>query len=210
MTEKELKIMIQSIMSHPLFVRSFYSQNKSRIVPVVEIIPSRRLDEDTPDVNAYAGISGDKHLMIKITTDALDYFTISELKAVLGHELCHLKYQDYKQVFLGIATSSIFLCVPLIFALKLVSPLIILLGIFYLVYLIRKSTSARVQRMEYRSDEYGAGVSSVEDMISALSKLDKLYSSNQDTFWDRFKNLFHSHPMTKNRIKHLQGIANGK
>lgn len=212
MRDQDLKQLVYSIMSHPLFIEEFYKTNGERLLPSVEI-------PNSYEVNAYAGIAEKivtdpktkravkvGELKILVTPLLIRLLDTNELKAVLGHELCHLKYKDYNRLGDSKKLQSIILYVAL-GASAIVAPWYVLAGGFVLgTLLIKRNYYALMQELEKRADLYGGAVSSPEAMVSALKKLQGIHDqiNKQGGKTNTFTEHFQEHPSTTKRIEHLK------
>ncbi|MBX2986769.1 MAG: M48 family metalloprotease [Bdellovibrionaceae bacterium] len=212
MREQDLRHMVYSIMNHPLFKDEFYKTNGERLMPIVEIPQSY-------EINAYAGVEEHtkvdevtkrvvkvSELKIIVTPFLIRLLDIEELKAVLGHELCHLKYKDYNRLGESKTLQSIILYL-VIAGSALVLPWYALLGMFIVgSLLIKRNYYSLMQELEKRADLYGGAVSSPDALASALSKLQGVYEklNRQDGGTKSFMEHFQVHPSTLKRIEHLR------
>lgn len=214
MREQDLKQMVYSIMSHPLFIQEFYKPNGERLLPLVSI-------PNIAKINAEAGIEETiykdqrtgrevrkEDLVIKVYPLLIRLLDADELKAVIGHELCHLKYKDYENlaeskktlaILLNIAVLVAFIFIPWYFCVA--SYILGSIG-------IRKKYFNQLQEMEKKADLYGGAVSSPEAMTRALSKLqgvvDQINKQNGSGGDKSFMEHFQVHPSTNKRITHIK------
>jgi Zn-dependent protease with chaperone function len=213
MREQDLKQLVYATMSHPLFIEQFYKPNGERLLPVVEI-------PNSYDVNAYAGIvermaidsrTGREtkitEFKIGVTPLLIRLLDTNELKAVLGHELCHLKYKDYNRLEESKKLQSIILYIVIGASALFVPWYFLILGFILGTVLIKRNYYSFIQELEKRADLYGGAVSSPEAMVSALKKLQGIHDQinkqgggKANTFTEHFQ----EHPSTRKRIEHLK------
>lgn len=212
MRDQDLKHLVYSIMSHPLFNSEFYKANGDRLLPLVEIL-------NNYEINAYAGIEEGfvkdarynrvvkvSNLKIEVTPLLIRLLDTNELKAVLGHELCHLKYKDYDNLADSKKLQSIILYI-ILGGSALVVPWYGLIAGFVLgTMVIKRNYYSFMQELEKRADLYGGAVSSPEAMASALKKLQGIHEqiNKQGGKTSSFSEHFQVHPSNSKRIEHLR------
>ncbi len=212
MREQELKQLVYATMSHPLFIEQFYKSNGERLLPIVEI-------PNSYDVNAYAGIvestvidSRTKRevriteFKIGVTPLLIRLLDTNELKAVLGHELCHLKYKDYNRLEETKKLQSIILYIILAGSALFLPWYFLVAGFVLGTVWIKRNYYSFIQELEKRADLYGGAVSSPEAMMSALKKLQGIHDqiNKQGGKGNTFTEHFQEHPSTRKRIEHLK------
>lgn len=188
---------------------------------------------DTPIPNAFATGRSPKHAVVAVTAGIMDILNEKELRAVLAHELGHVKNRD-------MLVSTIAACVA--GAISYLAQFAMFFGssseddapnpIAGLLMLILAPLAAMLIQMavsrsrEYLADEHSANVlHSGQDLASALTKLDDFKASvpplqatpaeqttNHLMFANMFStqgiaSLFSTHPSTEQRIARLKQIV---
>ena len=186
---------------------------------------------DDPAPNAFASGRDPKHALVAVSTGLLDVMDNHELKAVVAHEISHIKNYDIRLSMI-------------IFGLVCVVGFISDLGLRMLFYGDRRRSGERspvgfvalilialvspfaatlVQLAISREREYLADASSVkltkrpDSMVAALKKLDthaqpmkrqnfaaEAMFINNPLRNDKVSNLFNTHPSIEQRIKRLE------
>ncbi len=186
---------------------------------------------DTPIPNAFATGRNPKNAVVAVTSGILDILNDAELKAVLGHELGHVKNRD-----MLVSTIAATLAGAISFVVEMAfwsnifggdeeSPNpIAAVAMFLLAPLAAILIQMAVSRSrELLADQHGANlVGSGKDLASALQKLDSFKQSvppiqpspgEQSTAHLMFSNpftmrgigsMFSTHPSTKQRVEKLR------
>lgn len=180
---------------------------------------------DAPYMNAFASGWNEENSLIAVTTGLIDKLDRDEVKAVLAHELSHIRHYDIRltlsvgilsNIMLLVANYSIFLfgrgntnnganiARVILIILQFILPIF---SLFLQMYLSR--------RREYMADSGAAFImGDSKPMIRALQKISKDYNnsdySNLDINPTRRaayifdpKEAFSTHPSIKNRIQSL-------
>jgi len=188
---------------------------------------------DTPIPNAFATGRSPKHAAVAVTTGILDILNDAELKAVLGHELGHVKNRDMlvSTVAATIAGAISFLAEMLFWGGALFgggdnedspNPLAALAMIILAPLAAMLIQMAVSRSREFLADQHGAGlVGSGRDLASALQKLENFkqhvppiqpspaeQSAAHLMFANMFSTkglagLFSTHPSTEARVQRL-------
>lgn len=187
---------------------------------------------ETPIPNAFATGRNPKHAVVAVTSGILDILNDAELKAVLGHELGHVKNRDMlvSTVAATIAGAISYIAQLAMFANFFggsdedapnpVTAIAMMLLAPIAATLIQLAVS---RSREFLADQHGAGlVGSGKDLASALQKLEDFkghvgpiqptpaqQSSAHLMFANMFSTgglagLFSTHPSTKDRVARLQ------
>jgi heat shock protein HtpX len=196
--------------------------------PRIYLIPDRAL-------NALATGRDPRHASLAITTGLRQMLTKSELEAVMGHELSHIKNYDIRLMLLAAALAgTMVLLADLLWRLTLTgrhdrrknqNPLLLPLVVIALILaplaaqLIKLAIS---RRREYLADADAALLTRYpEALISALEKIAQqptlagrhagiahlfIYPPFKKQSW--FNSLFSTHPPLSNRIAALRQAAN--
>lgn len=195
-------------------------ESKNDFIPELYIL-------DAPYMNAFASGWNENNSLIALTTTLIDNLNRDELKAVMAHELSHIRHGDVRltlcvgilgNIMLLVANYSIFLfsgnnrnsganiARTILLVLQFVLPL---LTIFLQMYLSRSR--------EYMADSGAAYImKDNKPMIRALQKISGSYQNsnyeNTDINPTRRaayifdpKEAFSTHPSIQNRIKSLLG-----
>lgn len=156
-------------------------------------------------VNAMISGIFPKFRYIFISSFLLEKFEEKEIKSILGHELGHAKFHHLFFFFcLFMMFLSIFVTIMILVeslfgkysditnVISIISSLAFLLFAFPFISRI----------FEHQSDEYGAYLTSVDDMSSALDKLGKLnyYPAKES----KVRESTQTHPSIHNRIKYIK------
>jgi heat shock protein HtpX len=187
---------------------------------------------DTPIPNAFATGRNPKHAVVAVNTGILDLLNDAELKAVLGHELGHVKNRD-----MLVSTIAATLAGAIGFIANFAfffggssdddapNPLV-MIALAILAPLAATIIQLAISRSrEFLADQHGAKlVGSGKDLASALQKLDNFKHSvppivpspsQQNTAHLMFTNmftmrgvagLFSTHPSTEARVERLKNI----
>jgi heat shock protein HtpX len=189
---------------------------------------------DTPIPNAFATGRSPKHAVVAVTTGILDILNDDELKAVLGHELGHVKNRD---MLVSTIAATFAGAISFIAEMALWSNLfgggdedepnpIASIAMIILAPLAAMLIQMAVSRSrEFLADQHGAKlVGSGKDLASALQKLENFKQSvgpitaspsQQSSAHLMFANmfsarglagLFSTHPSTADRVKRLQSL----
>lgn len=177
---------------------------------------------DAPYMNAFASGWNASNSMIAVTSALLDRLSESELKAVVAHELSHIRHGDVRLTMCVGILSNIMLFGVNIFAFyfsssdsqgarvarKILFVLQIILPILTLVLSMFIS-----RNREYMADSGAAYLmNDSEPMVRALQKISQDYAQNQyiesnptrnSAYIFSINELFSTHPSVQNRIKVL-------
>lgn len=195
---------------------------------------------DTPIPNAFATGRSPKHAAVAVTTGILPLLTNAELKAVLGHELGHVKNRDMLvSTIAATLASAIGVLADMLFWGGAIfgggndddSPNpVALIAMVILMPLAASLIQMAVSRSrEFLADQHGAGlVGSGKDLASALQKLEDFKQhvppiqaspGQQSTAHLMFANmfsargmmsLFSTHPATAARVERLRAFDERK
>ncbi len=182
---------------------------------------------NAPYMNAFASGWNEDNSLIALTTALIDKLERDELKAVMAHELSHIRHGDIRltlcvgvlsNIMLLVANYAIFMfgrdnrnaganaARVILLVLQVILPFF---TIFLQMYLSRSR--------EYMADSGAAFImNNSAPMIRALQKISGDYSSSDYSAVDSnptrraayifdFKETFSTHPSIKNRIKALSG-----
>lgn len=185
---------------------------------------------DTPLPNAFATGRSPSHAAVAVTSGIMDILTDAELKAVLAHELGHVKNRDMlvSTVAASVAGAVSYLAQMAFFfggsndedAPNPIAAMAMLILAPFAAMLIQMAVS---RSREYLADEHSADVlHSGRDLASALLKLENFKqsipplrpgpaqeSTNHLMFTNMFSarglaGLFSTHPSTADRVARLQ------
>jgi heat shock protein HtpX len=213
--------------SHPKIVQMV------RELTTVDNLPMPKLYmTDTPIPNAFATGRSPKHAVVAVTTGILDLLSYDELKAVLGHELGHVKNRDMLvSTVAATVAGAISFIVEMTFWASLFgggdddegnNP-VTMLALFILAPIAAMLIQFAVSRSrEYLADQHGAKlVGGGKDLATALAKIEgwkqhmpPLQASptqnatahlmfNNPFSAKGFAGLFSTHPSTAKRIERL-------
>lgn len=188
---------------------------------------------DDPAPNAFATGRNPQHAMVAATTGLLDLMNDNELKAVMAHEMSHIKNYDIRvsMITFGLTCVISFLAD---FGFRILlygksskrndSGVLSLVAIL-VVAVVAPLVSFIAKMAISRQREYLADTGSVEltrypeGMISALKKLDsnakpmQKQSASTESMYianplskNNFTNLFSTHPPIKKRIERLKDV----
>lgn len=193
-------------------------------------IPEIYLIND-PAPNAFASGRDPKHALVAVTTGLLDVMETAELKAVIAHEISHIKNYDIRlsMINFGLACIVGFIS-DLGFRMLFYgdrrrsgerSPVGV--GILFFVSLLAPFVASLAQLAISREREYLADASSAkltkrpDSMIAALKKLDihaqpmkrqnlaaEAMFINNPLRSNKLNDLFNTHPSIEQRIKRLE------
>lgn len=185
---------------------------------------------DTPLPNAFATGRSPKHAAVAVTTGILQILNDDELKAVLGHELGHVKNRD---MLVSTIAATVAGAISFVIEMAFWSNLfggdedapnpIAMIAMMILAPLAAIIIQMAISRSrEFLADQHGAKlVGSGKDLASALQKLDDFKHSippiaprpgDQSTAHLMFANMFtmqglagmfSTHPSTKDRVERL-------
>jgi heat shock protein HtpX len=139
---------------------------------------------DDPAPNAFATGRDPQHACVAATTGLLEIMDDKELRAVMGHEMSHIKNYDIRVSMIVFGLASI---VGLIsdMGLRMLfwsdrdeennSPVGVLFALFTLILSPFVATMIQLaisRQREYLADASSANLTNVDDMINALRKLD--------------------------------------
>ena len=223
--------------------REVTRENASELVGIIKVLSTnygvpepRVFIIDDPSPNAFATGRNPKHSMIAVTTGLINKLDRRELKAVVAHEMSHVKnYDILVSVIVFGLVSAIGIISDLVFRISFSgggnrdsSPVIMIFG---LVAMIIAPIIAMLVRLALsRQREYLADASSVlttrdvKGLVLALEKIkdDKTVMRRQNTstehLWfssplkkDSLKaKLFSTHPPIEERIKRLNDSISDK
>ncbi len=191
---------------------------------------------DTPLPNAFATGRSPKHAVVAVTTGILDILNDAELKAVLGHELGHVKNRDMLvSTIAATIAGAISFMVEMAFwssifgggdeeegGVNPIAAVAMLVVASFAAILIQMAIS---RSREFLADQHGAKlVGSGKDLSSALQKLDnfkqqipnlKASPTQQSAQHLMFANMFSTkglagmfstHPSTADRVSRLEKL----
>lgn len=188
---------------------------------------------DTPIPNAFATGRGPKNAVVAVTTGILDILNDNELKAVLAHELGHVKNRD---MLVSTIAATLAGAISFIIEMAFWSNLfggdeespnpIALIAMMILAPLAAILIQMAISRSrEFLADQHGAKlVGSGKDLASALQKLEdfkrhvpplKPSPAEQSSAHLMFANMFSmqglagmfsTHPSTKQRVERLERL----
>ncbi|MBO8173953.1 MAG: M48 family metalloprotease [Thermococcus sp.] len=147
---------------------------------------------------------------IVLTRGLVENFEKDEIKAILAHEIGHIKG---KHLWINAALSIgwfIFwigiVCVLHKFGIKLFSSPWVFFGIYFFAFFLWLFgiESWIIQRNEFRADEFAAKVSGKDTVIRALRKLADLNLTPERT--GKWFNILSFHPSIEERIRHLEEV----
>lgn len=185
---------------------------------------------DTPIPNAFATGRSPSHAAVAVTSGIMDILNEKELRAVLAHELGHVKNRDMlvSTVAATVAGAISFIAQFAMFAGDgndddAPNPIALIAMVIFAPLAAALIQMAVSRSREYLADEHSANVlHSGRDLASALKKLENFKASvpplrpspSQETtnhlmFANMFSmqgmaSLFSTHPSTADRIKRLQ------
>ncbi|MBP9852903.1 MAG: Protease HtpX [Patescibacteria group bacterium] len=187
---------------------------------------------DTPIPNAFATGRSPKHAVVAVTSGIMDILNEKELRAVLAHELGHVKNRDMlvSTIAACVGGAISYLAQMAMFfggsdedAPNPIAAILIMLLAPFAAMLIQMAVS---RSREYLADEHSASVlHSGNDLASALMKLENFKQSvppiqatptEQTTAHLMFANmfsaqgiasLFSTHPSTEQRIARLKQLV---
>lgn len=215
---------------HPEIVRMVEELTQADNLPMPKLYKV-----DTPVPNAFATGRSPKHAAVAVTTGIMDILNYDELKAVLGHELGHVKNRDMlvSTIAATVAGAISFIAQMAFWGGSLFGGddedggnFVGGIAMIILAPLAASLIQLAVSRSrEYLADQHGAKlVGSGKDLASALSKLENFKQSTppqqpsptqEATAHLMFANmfsaqglagLFSTHPSTKDRIKRLNRL----
>ncbi len=191
---------------------------------------------DTPIPNAFATGRSPKHAVVAVTTGILDILNDDELKAVLGHELGHVKNRD---MLVSTIAATIAGAISFVIEMAFWSSLfgggddestnpVAMIAMMILAPLAAILIQMAISRSrELLADQHGAKlVGGGKDLASALQKLDdfkrnapplKPSPAEQSSAHLMFANMFamqglagmfSTHPSTKQRVERLNNLKN--
>jgi len=206
----------------PIEKQLYNIMDELRIAAGMKYIPKIYiLDEDY--MNAFASGWNEKNTMVAITRGLIEKLNREELKAVMGHELTHIRNEDIKlTLIVGVMANVILFAVDRVVfvflkgdsdgAKKAKNILLILHFVLPIITLI-------IQMWLSRSREYMADSGSVElirnpdAMANALLKISgdydqHKYNDNNKTrkaayIFEKGDSIFSTHPSIKNRVEKL-------
>lgn len=188
---------------------------------------------DTPIPNAFATGRSPKHAAVAVTTGIMDILNDTELKAVLGHELGHVKNRD---MLVSTVAATIAGAISFVIEMAFWSNLfggdeespnpIALIAMMILAPLAAILIQMAISRSrEFLADQHGSKLmGDGEALASALQKLEQFKQhvgpikpspSEQSTAHLMFSNpftmrgfagMFSTHPSTKARVERLQKL----
>lgn len=177
---------------------------------------------DAPYMNAFASGWNASNSMVAVTSALLDRLSESELKAVVAHELSHIRHGDVRLTMCVGILSNIMLLGVNIFAFyfsssdsqgaRVARKILFVLQIVLPVLTLMLSMFISRNR-EYMADSGAAYLmNDSEPMVRALQKISQDYAQNQYVESNPTRNsayifsineLFSTHPSVQNRIKVL-------
>lgn len=179
---------------------------------------------EAPYMNAFASGWNEKNSMIAVTSALLERLDESELKAVVAHELSHIRHGDVRLTMCVGILSNIMLLGVNIFAFYFSSSQsqgaksarTILLILQFILPLFTLVLSLFISRnREYMADSGAAYLmKESEPMVRALQKISQDYSQNQyqepnptraNAYLFGIGEILSTHPSIQNRIKALLG-----
>lgn len=189
---------------------------------------------DTPIPNAFATGRSPSHAAVAVTSGIMDILNEKELRAVLAHELGHVKNRDMlvSTIAATVAGAISFIAQFAMFAGgssddDAPNPIALIAMMIFAPLAAALIQMAVSRSREYLADEHSADVlHGGRDLASALTKLENFKASvpplraspSQETtnhlmFANMFSmqgmaSLFSTHPSTADRIKRLQQLVN--
>lgn len=139
---------------------------------------------DDPAPNAFATGRDPQHACVAVTTGLMEIMDDKELRAVLGHEMSHVKNYDIRVSMIVFGLASIVGLISDI-GLRMLfwsdreeednSPVGVVFALFTLILAPFVATMIQLaisRQREYLADASSAAMTSTDDMINALRKLD--------------------------------------
>lgn len=179
-----------------------------------------------PTPNAFATGRNPENACVAVSKSLLDNLDKGEIKAVLAHELTHIKNRD---TLISTVSATLAGAVAIISRLLFFTflggrrkrrgfGLLFIILVPFIATLIRLAVS---RSREYKADEGAAKTASSSKMISALKKINKapkLRTSSTSSVTSHlfienpFKSskvmeIFSTHPSLENRIKHIKEVS---
>ncbi|AHF81181.1 M48 family metalloprotease [Thermococcus paralvinellae] len=151
-----------------------------------------------------------RYRYVVLTRYLVDNFEEDEIKAVLAHEIGHIKGKHlWINAALSISWFVFWIGIVYVlhkFGIKVFSSSWVFFGIYFFPFFfwLFGIESWIIQRNEFKADEFAAKVSGKDTMIKALRKLADFNLTPERT--GKWFNVLSFHPSIEERIKHLEEV----
>jgi len=167
-------------------------------------------------VNARAGGLSYRTGYVELTEGLVMYLNPADLKVVISHELSHIKSRDGLIIHLlqGPYSVIVWIMIMIRYIQAKTDSIIVSLPIYIIQVILKLYSSVLLigirsimRGREHLADRDAARVTSKQDVIQTLQKLQSLSSDSEESsslFNEYTDSLFHTHPSIEERINHLQ------